>query len=52
VVGVNCGMSKTRNDSTDHIIEGGSSQTGGSINLEDMDLKGNVIKKTVEFRLV
>ncbi|EGU86615.1 hypothetical protein FOQG_19218 [Fusarium oxysporum f. sp. raphani 54005] len=52
VVGVNGGTSKTRNDSTDHIIEGGSSETDGSINLQDMDLKGNVIKKTVEFRVV
>jgi hypothetical protein len=53
VVGVDGGTRtrKTHNDSTDHIIEGGSSQ-GGSINLEDMDLKGNVIKKTVEFRVV
>lgn len=53
VVGVDGGTRthKTRNDSTEHIIEGGSSQ-GGSINLEDMDLKGNVIKKTVEFRVV
>ncbi|KAM0201604.1 hypothetical protein ACHAPQ_009662 [Fusarium lateritium] len=53
VVGVDGGtrIHKTRNDSTEHIIEGGSSQ-GGSINLEDMDLKGNVIKKTVEFRVV
>ncbi|KAL7756778.1 hypothetical protein ACKLNR_013771 [Fusarium oxysporum f. sp. zingiberi] len=54
VVGVDGGTRthKTRNDSTDHIIEGGSSQGDGSINLEDMDLKGNVIKKTVEFRVV
>ncbi|KAH7251010.1 hypothetical protein BKA59DRAFT_434682 [Fusarium tricinctum] len=53
VVGIDGGTRthKTRNDSTEHIIEGGSSQ-GGSINLEDMDLKGNVIKKTVEFRVV
>ncbi|KAF4442814.1 hypothetical protein F53441_11642 [Fusarium austroafricanum] len=53
VVGVDGGIRthKTRNDSTDHIIDGGS-QGGESINLEDMDLKGNVIKKTVEFRVV
>ncbi|KAF5026596.1 hypothetical protein F66182_1322 [Fusarium sp. NRRL 66182] len=50
-VGVDGGTSKTRSDSTDHIIEGGSSKEP-SINLEDMDLKGNVIKKTVEFRVV
>ncbi|EXK75960.1 hypothetical protein FOQG_19278 [Fusarium oxysporum f. sp. raphani 54005] len=43
---------KTRNDSTDHIIKGGSSQGDGSIHLEDMDFKGNVIKKTVEFIVV
>ncbi|EXK76138.1 hypothetical protein FOQG_19104 [Fusarium oxysporum f. sp. raphani 54005] len=52
VVGVNGGKSKTRNDSTDHIIECGSSQGDGSIKMDDMDLKGNVIKKTVEFRVV
>ncbi|EXK26501.1 hypothetical protein FOXG_22280 [Fusarium oxysporum f. sp. lycopersici 4287] len=52
VVGVNAGKSKTRNDSTDLIIKGGSSLRDGSINLEDMDHKCNVIKKTVEFRVV
>ncbi|KAH7190469.1 hypothetical protein RAB80_018030 [Fusarium oxysporum f. sp. vasinfectum] len=52
VVGVNGGKSKTRNDSTDHIIECGSSQGDSSIKMDDMDLKGNVIKKTVEFRVV
>jgi hypothetical protein len=52
VVGVNGGKSKTRSDSTDQIIECGSSQGDGSIKLDDMDLKGNVIKKTVEFRVV
>ncbi|KAK2684681.1 hypothetical protein QWA68_016587 [Fusarium oxysporum] len=52
VVGVNGGKSKTCNDSTDHIIECGSSQGDGSIKMDDMDLKGNVIKTTVEFRVV
>ncbi|KAK2681998.1 hypothetical protein RAB80_003791 [Fusarium oxysporum f. sp. vasinfectum] len=52
VVGVNAGKSKTRTDSTDLIIKDGSSLRDGSINLEDMDHKCNVIKKTVEFRVV
>ncbi|KAH7185113.1 uncharacterized protein B0J16DRAFT_414502 [Fusarium flagelliforme] len=52
VVGVNGGKSKTRSDSTDQIIECSSSQGDESIKLDDMDLKGNVIKKTVEFRVV
>ncbi|KAJ4256064.1 hypothetical protein NW762_009138 [Fusarium torreyae] len=52
VVGVDGGPGKSRNDSTDRIIEGGASQTDASIDLEDLDLKGNVIKKTVEFRVV
>ncbi|KAF4959256.1 hypothetical protein FSARC_10772 [Fusarium sarcochroum] len=52
VVGVDGGTGKSRNDSTDRIIEGSASQTDASIDLEDLDLKGNVIKKTVEFRVV
>lgn len=49
---MNGGKSKTRSDSTDQIIECSSSQGDESIKLDDMDLKGNVIKKTVEFRVV
>ncbi|KAM5371742.1 hypothetical protein ACJZ2D_007807 [Fusarium nematophilum] len=40
-----------RSDSQERIFEGGSSQAV-SIDLQDMDVKGNVIKKTVEFKVV
>ncbi|KPM42933.1 hypothetical protein AK830_g3598 [Neonectria ditissima] len=42
-----------KNGSQEQIIPGNSSQTGTSeIDLEDMDPRGNVIKKTVEFKVV
>ncbi|KAH7014797.1 hypothetical protein EDB80DRAFT_636587 [Ilyonectria destructans] len=42
-----------KNGSQEQIIPGNSSQTGTSeIDLEDMDTRGNVIKKTVEFKVV
>lgn len=52
VVELHGGKSKTHNDSQERIFEAGSAQSGQSIDLEDMDMKGNVIKKTVEFRVV
>ncbi|KAK7415551.1 hypothetical protein QQX98_005797 [Neonectria punicea] len=42
-----------KNGSQEQIIPGNSSQTETSeIDLEDMDTRGNVIKKTVEFKVV
>ncbi|KAJ3528439.1 hypothetical protein NM208_g10195 [Fusarium decemcellulare] len=52
VVEFHGGVSKThRSDSQENIFKAGSSAEA-SIDLEEMDVKGNVIKKTVEFRVV
>ncbi|KAH7136964.1 hypothetical protein B0J13DRAFT_506762 [Dactylonectria estremocensis] len=41
-----------KNGSQEQIIPGNSSQATSEIDLEDMDTRGNVIKKTVEFKVV
>jgi hypothetical protein len=42
-----------RNSSQERIIEAHSSPTGASeIDLEDLDARGNAIKKTVDFKVV
>ncbi|KAM5350057.1 hypothetical protein ACJ41O_006562 [Fusarium nematophilum] len=52
VVEFHGGAPKThRSDSQENIFKAGSSAEA-SIDLEEMDVKGNVIKKTVEFRVV
>lgn len=46
-------MQSGANSSQERIFEGGSSQTGVSdIDMDDLDTKGNAIKKTVEFKVV
>ena len=47
------GVHSGANSSQERIFEGGSSQTGTSeIDMDDLDVKGNAIKKTVEFKVV